>query len=137
MRMWRAGLSQQLLILVLWLVGCARFKPINVNHPEHLQKMAAKLGVEPGKLNWPSLGDQYECDRLDGAATGWTATSVVAGVLGGGAGITTTILDQQTPRWATGSVTVGLAAISALSGYLSTHYAARYTQRCTLNTGGR
>lgn len=123
--------------IVTLCASCGSLRPINRNHQEHLMHIAGKLGVEPGTLNWPSLEEEKVCNSLDAKTTGWTATAVVAGVLGGGAGITTTVLDDKTPRWAVGSVTVTLSAVSALSIFLSTHFGQRYAQKCSINLGGK
>ena len=70
-----------------------------------------------------------ECVALDNKNLGWMATSVVAGVLGGGSGVTS-LLTDNTPRYVVSSVGIGLSALAALSSFLSTQYAARYTRQC-------
>lgn len=79
---------------------------------------------------------QDQCSALDSKVTGWTAASIVVGTLGGSSGVATTVLADNVPRWVTGSVTVFLSAMAGLSGYLAGHYAAKYSQGCTVPVAG-
>jgi hypothetical protein len=113
----------RLVILSVLLAGCVHLSP---QHPK------GPMIASPA-----SLSDRIACDRLDNFQIGWTATSVVAGVLGGGGGITTAVLDEHVPRYVTGSFSVFLSASAALAAYMSTTYTKKYTEQCTINTGGK
>ncbi len=70
-----------------------------------------------------------ECDKIDSQYVGWTATTVVSGVLSGGSGLSS-IFTESTPRYVVGGVGVSLAAVTALSTFMGTHYAQKYTRLC-------
>jgi Zn-dependent alcohol dehydrogenase len=126
------------LLVLLLLTGCGtlRLRPVNLDHRARKLEVTQTLSTDEERLNTALKAEQSECDSLDNKVMGWTATTIVAGVLGGAGGVTS-LLTDNTPRTVTGSVGVGLAAISALSAYLSTQYAQRYSHRCTVNTGGK
>lgn len=140
MRVRRAGLSHQRVMLTLLaaLSGCGslRLRPVNPDHKARKAEVTQMLTTDENTLNAALKAEQAECDSLDNKVLGWTATTIVAGVLGGGGGVTS-ILTNDTPRYVVGGLGVGLAAVSALSAYLSTQYSSRYSHRCTVNTGGR
>lgn len=138
MRVWRAGLFGQCVIWALLVSGCGglRLRPDNRNHAERKAEVTQRLNTDPTSLDAVLKAEQQECDSLDNKVLGWTATTIVAGVLGGSGGVTS-LLTDSTPRWVTGGIGVGLSALSALSAYLATQYSARYSHRCTVNTGGR
>lgn len=124
--------------VALALSGCAGFslRPVQRNHALRLAEVRERLGTDDARLAAMLASTQAECDALDAKVTGWTATTVVAGVLGGGSGVTS-IFTESTSRYVVGGVGVGLAAVSALSAYLSVHYAQGYARRCAVNTGGQ
>lgn len=126
------------LVLFFALSGCGSLtlRPVNPDHHARKVEVSERLGIEEPKLDQTLLAEQAECDSLDNKVLGWTATVVVAGVLSGGSGVTS-LFTEQVPRYVVGGVGVVLAAVSALSAYLSTQFAQRYARRCTVNTGGR
>lgn len=129
------------LTATLWafmLAGCGTLtlRPVQTNHALRKAEVSQKLGVPEETVNAAVAADQAECDALDNKVTGFTATTVVLSILSGGSGVTS-IFTDQTPRYATGGVAVGLAASSALFTYLSTQFAQRYSRRCAVNMGGR
>jgi len=81
-------------------------------------------------LGATALGTPVECDRMDSKYVGWTATTIVAGVLSGSSGLGS-IFTESTPRYVVGGVGAGLAAITALSAFIGTHYAQRFTRLCS------
>ena len=78
-----------------------------------------------------------ECSKLDSSAVGWTASGVLFGALGASGGGGAAAADDPTTRYAVGGVAAGLTVFAAMSTFLGSHYAKRYTNRCTVNDGGR
>lgn len=112
-------------ILLLSIPGCSALyllPPARQLHPAQAAAVAPMLS-------------SAACAALSREVTAWTATTVVASVLGGGSGVSA-IFTAQTPRIAIASTGVGLATLSALSAYLSARFAANYAQGCTVNVGG-
>lgn len=127
----------RLALTLVLLSGCSvSLRPVQRNHALRIAEVTERLGVDQPTLNAALANTQTQCDSLDAKVTAWTATTVVAGVLGGGSGVTS-IFTESTPRYVVGGVGVGLAAISALSAYLSVHYSQAYARLCTVNTGGQ
>lgn len=127
-----------LVLLAALAAACStvRLRPDNPDHAARKLEVTQRLNTDAQSLDAVLKAQQDECDSLDGKVLGWTATAVVAGVLGGGGGVTS-LFTESTPRYAVGGVGVGLAAVTALASYLSTQYSARYSHRCTVNTGGK
>lgn len=125
-------------VALLLLAGCGglSLRPVNPNHVQRKAEVTGRLGIDEPNLNQVLQADQVECDRLDNRVLGWTATSIVLGVAGGGSGVTA-MFTESTPRYVTGGIGVGMAALTALSAYMSTQYAQRYARRCTVNLGGK
>lgn len=125
------------LALCFLLSGCGTLtlRPMQRNHDERMAEVRARLNTDDAHLSVMLASTQEECDSLDARATGWTASSVVVGVLGGGSGAASLFTDS-TPRYVVGGVGVGLSAVSALSAYMSVHTAQQYARKCSVNTGG-
>lgn len=126
------------LLAILLLSGCGSLtlRPVNPDHHARKVEVSARLGVSEPKLDQTLQAEQVECDTLDNKVLGWTSVTILGGVLSGGSGVTS-MFTADTPRYVVGGIGVALAAISALSAYLSTQYASRYAHRCTVDTGGR
>lgn len=126
------------IVALALLAGCSSIslRPVNPDHHARKMELTQRLGVGEELLNATLAADQAECDKLDNEVTGFTAATVVIGVLGGGSGLTSVFTDS-TPRYATAGTSVGLAAFSALFAYLSTSFAQKYARRCAVNAGGR
>lgn len=77
------------------------------------------------------------CASYDGKVVGLTLTALVAGSLGSGAGGLAPAIDDKGAQIGLGGAVVLLAGLAAVASYLSTHYAKRYADGCTDNTGGR
>jgi hypothetical protein len=67
---------------------------------------------------------------------GLTVSSVAAGALGGAGGGIAPYADADAVKYSLAGVGAGLWAFSAIASYLATHYAAKYAERCTVNSGG-
>lgn len=80
--------------------------------------------------------DADQCIAIDRAYIGWSATAIASGVLSGGGGLVAGVLPETTPREATGGVSLGLAVITAVSGFVAMQKARQYTAGCTTNVGG-
>lgn len=122
----------------LFTTGCASLslRPVQPNHALRKAEVAQKLGVDQATIEAAVTADAATCNRIDNTVTGFTATTVVLGVLSGSSGIAS-IFTDQTPRYVTGGIGVGLAASTALFTYLSTQFAQRYARQCAVNLGGR
>ena len=119
-----------LIFLGLWLLAGCHLQPrykmgLKAVHP------SLTAGFVPPPATWE------ECTGIDKRVVGWTATGVVLGVLGGGAGVTTAFFDDTTPRYVTGTISVVFGAMTALASYLSVASSKKYADRCTDNQGGR
>jgi hypothetical protein len=125
------------LVAALLLAGCGHFslRPVQRDHAIRVAEVKERLGTDDAHLSVMIANTQDQCDSLDAKVTGFTATSIVVGVLGGGSGVTS-IFTESTPRYVVGGVGVGLAAMSALTAYLTVHYSQEYAHKCTANVGG-
>ena len=129
----------KLLVLTLLVcTGCGTFslRPVQRDHAKRIAEVKERLGVDDAHLGGMLATEQAECDALDNKATGWVATTIVAGVLGGGSGLTS-VFTNDTPRYVVTGTGIALAAVSALSAYMGSHYAQRYSRECAVNVGGR
>lgn len=115
--------------LILLLAGChlqPKFRPgLKAVNPMIV------AAVQPPSLSWE------ECSKIDRNVIGWTATSVVLGVLGGSSGGLAASFSESTPRYITGSISAVLSVVGALGGFLGSVYSKQYATRCTTNTGGK
>jgi hypothetical protein len=127
--------------LAIWLgcmlAGCGSLtlRPVQRDHALRMAQVKEMLGTDDAHLSVMVVNSQAECDALDTKVTAFTASSVVAGVLGGGSGVTS-IFTESTPRYVVGGVGVGLSALTALTAYLTVRYSQLFARRCTVNTGG-
>lgn len=123
---------------LLFLVGCGTLslRPKNPDHFARRAEVAQKLGVDPLVVDAALAADKAACDKLDNTVTGFTATTVVLGVLSGGSGLTS-IFTDNTSRYVTGGIGVGLAASTALFTYLATTFSQKYARNCAVNLGGK
>lgn len=120
------------------LSGCSSLslRPVNPDHVARKAEVTRRLGIDETNLNQVLKDDQQACDKLDRTVMGWTGTSVAMGSLAGGSGVTS-LFTESTSRYVVGGLGIGLAAFAAVSAYLSTAYASKYSRQCTVNTGGR
>jgi hypothetical protein len=129
------------LALALWLsfalAGCGSLslRPVQQDHVVRMAQVKEMLATDDAHLSVSLASSQVECDAIDARVTAFTASSIVVGVLGGGSGVSS-LFTEATPRYVVGGVGVGLAAMSALTAYLTVHYAQLYARRCAVNTGG-
>lgn len=113
--------------LFLLLAGCHLQPSVRpAPRPEYL-----KYTFQPPPATWE------ECVARNRAAVGWTATGVVLGVLGGSSGVSASFFNDNTPRYVTGAISLGLGALTALAGFMASYSAKAYAERCTVNTGGK
>ncbi len=117
--------------------GCLSLRPVQRDHALRKAEVSVRLGVDSPAIDGALAADQAECDALDGKVAGWTAVTVVGGVLGGGGGLTTVLTDDPTARYVVGGLGIAVAAVTALGAYMATATSARYTRRCAVNMGGR
>jgi hypothetical protein len=129
---------------VLFLSGCPLRPMPNPTPRSYLVADASAVPVPPPVTVAPSganLGaiilSAADCSKLDNEQIGWTAASVVFGVLSGSGGIVASVFDNSAPRYVVGSVGLTLAAGAALSAYLANTYQHKYVAGCTLNVGGK
>lgn len=131
-------LGLMLAVVLGWMLsGCGTLslRPLQRDHIVRMTEVKENLGTDDAHLSVALTNTQAQCDSLDAKVTGLTATSIVVGVLGGGSGVTS-IFTESTPRYVVGGVGVALSTLTALTSYLTVHYAQLYARRCTVNAGG-
>jgi hypothetical protein len=120
------------------LASCSiSLRPVQKDHALRRVEIIQKLDVDPVRLDSTLAADKTECDALDGKVTAWTGVSIASGVLAGGGGLTSILTDDSVARYVVGGVGLAVAVVTAVSSYLSTSYASKYSRTCAVNMGGK
>ena len=77
-----------------------------------------------------------ECSGIDRNQVGWAAAGAASGGLGAASAGLTAAFDSNTAKYVLSATGAAFGVLATVSSFLASHYAKRYAQRCTDNTGG-
>lgn len=104
----------------------------------HLQPAAPKIRAEFNgyKLSRMPPATWQECSAIDRNQVGWAATAAASAGLGGAVSGLHAVFDTDTAKYVLSASGAVFGVLAATSAFLASHYAKRYSDRCTDNQGG-